>query len=179
MALFDWSREERKAAIRNLTNGRMKLLSVDWFVMSVPVETAPIIENESGGVYRFPTTTAKLCPLEMETMAIQRTSVGVFRMQCQNRIPATLDSFLKVTRGDITKGMLSPEVSSINEFQIFGCSAKREIIRSVEVTSTHIVIDFNDGCFTCIAFMYEKCKEQEYNIFINKVLDSITINPDI
>lgn len=173
MSLFDWGRDERKAAIQRLALGRMTPVPLGFFQISVPVGTRLVVQNGSGAIYSFPTTTGKLNPLEKETMAIQRTPKEIFRLQCNGRIPATLDSYFMVTRGDITQGMVLPEISSIRNFLVNGFSAKRETITSDFAAATHIVFDFEDGHYTCLAFMYEKCKEPEYNSLIDKILSSI------
>lgn len=173
MSLFDWSRDERKAAIRRLALGKMTSVPFVFFMISVPEGTKVVVKNENGAIYSFPTTTGTLNPLEKETMAIQRTPKEIFQLQCNGRIPSTLDSYFMVTRGDITNGMVSPEISSIRDFSVNGFTAKQETIRSEFVAATHIVFDFEDGYYTCLAFMYEKCKDSEYSMLINRILNSI------
>jgi len=51
MSLLDWSRDERKAAIRNMANGKMKLLSVDWVEISVPAVTVPVFDIDAPIIY--------------------------------------------------------------------------------------------------------------------------------
>lgn len=92
MSLFDWNRDERKAAIRRLTNGRIKQVALGWRWVSIPEGTRVELENGDSSIYRFPTQTEKLNPLEAETMAIQRIPKEILRMQYGR--PISLDDFL-------------------------------------------------------------------------------------